>query len=107
MTIPLDAATAGKVLAEVSSVYLLLQGIKKAFPSLMGKWAVVLNIALSIVGAVVIIPPDHLFSVQTLTMLLLAGIQAAGSAGIHGTVQNVAPLAVQTALGQAPTVKQA
>lgn len=102
--ITLNAATAGKILGEVSAVYAVLQGLKKAFPSLAGRWMVVLNIALSLCGAAAIIPPESLFSTGTVVMILLAGIQAAGSAGIHGTVQNVAPVALQTVLGQAPAV---
>lgn len=102
--ISLTAGTAGKVLGELGSVYLLLQGIKKAFPALAGRWMVVLNVALSLCGAALIIPPDSFFSSGTLVVVLLAGIQAAGSAGIHGTVQNVAPLALQAVLGQGPKV---
>lgn len=100
--ISLNAATAGKILGEVSAVYAVLQGLKKAFPGLAGRWMVVLNVALSLCGAAAIIPPDSFFSTGTVVMILLAGIQAAGSAGIHGTVQNVAPVALQTVLGQGP-----
>jgi len=100
--ITLNAVTAGKILGEVSAVYAVLQGLKKAFPALAGRWMIVLNIALSLCGAATIIPPDSLFSTGTLVIVLLAGIQAAGSAGIHGTVQNVAPVALQAVLGQAP-----
>lgn len=103
--ISLNAATAGKILGEVSAVYAVLQGLKKAFPGLAGRWMVVLNVALSLCGAAVIIPPDSFFSTGTLVMILLAGIQAMGSAGIHGTVQNVAPVALQTVLGQGPKVE--
>jgi hypothetical protein len=102
--ISLDPATAGKILGEMTAVYGLLQGVKKAFPALTGKWAIVLNVAMSLIGAAVIIPPDSFFSIGTLMVVLLAGIQAAGSAGIHGTVQNVAPAALQTVLGQGPKV---
>ena len=105
-TITLDATTAAKVLAISALVYALLQTVKKAFPALSGWWAVGLNIALSIVGAVIVVPQDQLFSLATLTTLLTAGIAAAGAAGIHGTVQNVAPAPVQTALGQS-SIKQA
>lgn len=102
--ISLDPATAGKILGEMTAVYGLLQGVKKTFPALTGKWAIVLNVAMSLIGAAVIIPPNTFFSMGTLMVVLLAGIQAAGSAGIHGTVQNVAPVALQTVLGQGPKV---
>jgi hypothetical protein len=103
--ISLNNATAGKVLGEIGAVYLLLQGLKKAFPALSGKWMVLLNVALSLCGSALIIPPESFFSTGTLVVVLLAGIQAAGSAGIHGTVQNVAPVALQTVLGQGPKVE--
>mgnify|MGYP006951277386 CR=1 FL=1 len=102
--ISLDPATAGKILGEIGVVYGLLQIVKKNVPSLTGKWAVVLNYAMSLIGAALIIPPNSFFSVGTLQVLLLAVIQANGSAGIHGTVQNVAPVALQTVLGQGPKV---
>ena len=104
--ISLDPATAGKIVGEVTAVYGLLQALKKAFPALSGKWAIVLNVFMSLCGAAAIIPPSSLFSVGTLNVLLLALIQTLGSAGIHGTVQNVAPVALQTVLGQGPKPMQ-
>lgn len=100
--ISLDPATAGKIVGEVATVYGLLQVIKAKFPALTGKWAIILNVSMSLCGAAAIIPPDSFFSKGTLMILLLAVIQALGSAGIHGTVQNVAPVALQTVLGQGP-----
>lgn len=99
MTIPLDAATAAKVLALSGSVYGILQVIKQVFPRLGGYWAIGLNIALSVLGALLVLPPDHLFSLQSFTTLMIAGITAAGAAGIHGTVPTL-PASVQKVLGQ-------
>jgi hypothetical protein len=98
----LSPALAGEVLAISGVVYAALQALKKAFPVLSGWPAVGINVALSILGAVIVIPQDQLFSLSTLTTLLVGGIAAAGAAGVHGTVQNLAPASVQAALGQTP-----
>lgn len=102
LAIPLDATTAGKVLAISGSAYAVLQALKKVFPGISGYWAVALNVAINVIGVLIVLPPEKLFSLESLTTLLIAGITAAGSAGIHGTVQNVAPAAVQSVLGQKP-----
>ena len=84
-----DALTAGKVLGLLTAVFTILQALKKAFPSIGGWGSVVLNIALSVIGAVVILPAGQFFSVETLTIAIVAGITAAGAAGIHGTIKNL------------------
>lgn len=103
-TITLNAVAAGKVLGISASVYAILQVVKKTFPSVSGKFAVGMNVILSVSGSMALFTPDKLFSIETVTALIIAGITAAGSAGIHGTVQNVAPPAVQAILGQVPIV---
>jgi hypothetical protein len=91
--VPLNPITAAKILALAGLAYAVLQGLKKSFPAISGVASVVINVALAVVGAVVIIPPAQLFSIETLTTLLVAGIAAAGAAGIHGTIKNFTTLA--------------
>ena len=99
-TISLSGVTAGKVVGIIASVYTILQVVKKTFPAVTGRWALVINIVLSIGAVAIVLPPDKLFSMESFTALAIAGISAMGSAGIHGTVQNVAPAALQNVLGQ-------
>lgn len=101
--ISLSGITAGKVAGIIASVYAILQVVKKTFPAVTGKWALAINLGLSIGAVAIVLPPDKLFSMESLTALAIAGITAMGSAGIHGTVQNVAPAALQTVLGQGTT----
>jgi hypothetical protein len=98
--ISLSGITAGKVAGIIASVYAILQVAKKTFPALTGKWALAINLGLSVGAVAIVLPPDKLFSMESFTALAIAGITAMGSAGIHGTVQNVAPAALQTVLGQ-------
>lgn len=100
--ISLSGINAAKVAGIIASVYTVLQVVKKTFPAVSGHWALLINLGLSIGGVAVLMPPDKLFSLDSLTALAIAGISALGSAGIHGTVQNVAPVALQTVLGQGP-----
>ena len=100
--ISLSGLNAAKVAGIIASVYTILQVVKKTFPAVSGHWALLINLGLSIGGVAVLMPPDKLFSLDSLTALAIAGISALGSAGIHGTVQNVAPVALQTVLGQGP-----
>jgi hypothetical protein len=102
--ISLSGVTAGKVAGIIASVYAILQVVKKTFPAVNGYAALAINLGLSIGAVAVLMPPDKLFSLDSLTALAIAGISALGSAGIHGTVQNVAPAALQTVLGQGPKV---
>lgn len=99
--ISLNAATAGKVAGIVASVYTLLQVIKKSFPGVSGYGALAINVGLSIGGVAILLPPEKLFSLESLTSLLVAGISAAGAAGIHGTVQNLTSVNQASA---APTI---
>jgi hypothetical protein len=102
--ISLSGVTAGKVAGIIASVYTILQVIKKTFPAVNGYAALAINLGMSIGAVAVILPPEKLFSLDSLTALAIAGISALGSAGIHGTVQNVAPVALQAVLGQGPKV---
>jgi len=105
--ISLSGVTAGKVAGIIASVYTILQVVKKTFPAVTGRWALAINLGLSIGAVAIVLPPDKLFSMESFTALAIAGISALGSAGIHGTVQNVAPVALQTVLGQGPKVDAA
>jgi len=98
--ISLSGITAGKVAGIIASVYTILQVVKKTFPAVTGRWALAINLGLSIGAVAIVLPPDKLLSMESFTALAIAGISAMGSAGIHGTVQNVAPAALQNVLGQ-------
>lgn len=100
VAITLDATSAGKVLGLAGSVYAILQVVKVKFPSVTGYWAIGLNVALSVIGVLVLLPPEHLWSLNSFTTLMIAGITAASAAGIHGTVPTL-PQAVQKVTGQA------
>lgn len=73
---------AGKILIIAPVVYAILQGLKKLLPAITGYWAIGLNVAFSIVGFVIMVPVDQLFTINTLLGLIGA---IAASAGIHGT----------------------
>jgi hypothetical protein len=77
-------ATQVKLLAIGGSVYALLQVVKQVFP-VAGLGAVLVNIALSILGVVVVVRPEELFSLNTLTAVGIAAITAAGA---HGTIKS-------------------
>jgi hypothetical protein len=77
-------ATQVKLLAISGSVYALLQVVKQVFP-LAGLGAILSNVALSVLGVVVVIKPEDLFSLNTLTLVGIAAITAAGA---HGTIKS-------------------
>lgn len=79
-------ATQVKLLAIGGSVYALLQVVKQVFP-VAGLGAVLLNVVLSIFGVVVVVRPEDLFSLSTLTAVGIAAITAAGA---HGTIKSFA-----------------
>jgi hypothetical protein len=77
-------ATQVKILAIAGSVYTILQVVKQVFP-VAGLGAVVINVILSALGVAVFMKPEDLFSLQSLTALVVAGLTAAGA---HGTVKS-------------------
>lgn len=77
-------ATQVKLLAISGSVYALLQVVKQVFP-LAGLGAILSNVALSVLGVLVVIRPEDLFSLNTLTLVGIAAITAAGA---HGTIKS-------------------
>lgn len=79
-------ATQVKLLAISGSVYALLQVVKQVFP-LAGLGAILSNVALSVLGVLVVIKPEDLFSLNTLTLVGIAAITAAGA---HGTIKSFA-----------------
>lgn len=89
--IAFTAGTATKVIGVMGAVYAILQALKKTFPALAGWYAVALNALLSIVGVLVVVPPERFFSLDTLTTAIIALITAMGAAGIHGTVSTLGP----------------
>lgn len=78
-------ATQVKLLAISGSVYALLQVVKQVFP-LAGLGAILSNIGLSVFGVLVVIKPEDLFSLNTLTLVGIAAITAAGA---HGTIKSL------------------
>jgi hypothetical protein len=78
-------ATQVKLLAIGGSVYAILQVVKQVFP-LAGIGAILLNVALSVLGVVVVVRPEDLFSLPTLTSVAIAAITAAGT---HGTIKSL------------------
>lgn len=78
-------ATQVKLLAIGGSVYAILQVVKQVFP-LAGIGAILLNVALSVLGVVVVVRPEDLFSLTTLTSVAIAAITAAGA---HGTIKSL------------------
>ena len=80
---------AAKVLAISGSVYGILLAAKKipALTQYLTGWlSVAFNVALTIVGLLIAIPADQLYTVNTAMTLLTAGL---GAAGIHGTVKSM------------------
>ena len=74
--------TSLKILASAVAVYLLLQGAKRYFPGLCGRYAVIYNFLLSGVGAVLVQRPTSVAGVLAI-LAQTSGI----AAGIHGTVK--------------------
>lgn len=83
-----------KVLAVVGAVYGILQSLKKVpvlAPYLTGWIAMILNVALSVLGTLVTIPADQLYTQGTLNALVTVIITSLSAAGIHGTVKSMSP----------------
>lgn len=73
-----------RVIAVAGTVTILLQLIKRQFPTLGGWYAVAINAGLSIAGILAVTPPDQFWTVTTWGQV----IQAIGvAAGIHGTAK--------------------
>jgi hypothetical protein len=84
---PASLSLAAKVMAISVAIYPVLQLVKKFFPLLSGKYALAANIVLAVVGFVVSVKPEQLFTPET-AFALIATVGTA--AGIHGTVKNLA-----------------
>lgn len=67
-------------------VYIILQTVKKAIPSLTGVWAIIVNLVLTSITYVIGLPQEQWFTMNT---LLALAASAAGAAGIHGTVKSL------------------
>ena len=97
---------AAKTLAVIGAVYGILQGAKKipALTQYLTGWvAVAFNVALTSGGLLVAIPPDQLYTTNTL-MLLVTTILAA--AGVHGTVKSFSQPKVLASFPPDPQVKE-
>jgi uncharacterized membrane protein HdeD (DUF308 family) len=80
---------AAKVLGVAVLVYGVIQIVKQSpliGPHIGGWVAVVLNIVLNGLGALVTIPAAQLYTTNSLLLILTAAL---GSAGIHGTVSKL------------------
>jgi hypothetical protein len=71
-----------KILAIISGVYALLQGIKKALP-VSGWGSIIGNIVLAVGGVLGFVRPEKLFSVGTAILVINA---VAGAAGFHSLI---------------------
>ena len=99
----LSIPPAAKVLAVIAVVYPVIQLLKKVpalTPYLTGWVAVGLNAVLTACGLLLTIPPDQLYTTNTLITLLTAIL---GAAGVHGTV---ASFSTPTMLGTTPPATQ-
>lgn len=105
-TVTLTIPPAAKVLAIVASVYGIIQTLKKVpgvTQYLTGWVAVVVNIALSVGGLMLAIPPDQLYTSNTAVLLITTIL---GSAGVHGTVKSMSEPTVLATVPPSTTVKE-
>jgi hypothetical protein len=72
-----------ELIALAGFVYALIQLVKRQFPKVSGWWAIALNLALNLSGAVMIAQPGQ---VKTSGFWFQALLAAGSSAGLHGTV---------------------
>jgi hypothetical protein len=86
LALALSPAVSAKVLAVAAAVFSILQIVKKFVPGLGGVWAIAFNVALALIGFVITVPADQLFTLNTLVGLITA---IAAAAGIHGTVKSM------------------
>ncbi len=64
-------------------VYIILQLLKKALPSISGVWAVIVNFLITAIAYVIALPHEQWFTMNT---LLALATTVAGAAGVHGTI---------------------
>jgi hypothetical protein len=81
-----NLAVQARIIAVIGIVYAALQALKLAFPAIAGGWAILLNVIFSAAGIVVALPAEKVFSLETLTAVIVAAI---GAAGVHGTVSSM------------------
>ncbi len=85
------ASHAMKILEIAGSVFTILQVVKKVFP-FSGKAgtyiAITLNVALSALGVIVVVKPENLFSLDTLTAVISVALTAAGGHGTWRSISN-------------------
>jgi hypothetical protein len=106
ITVALTIPPAAKVLAISGSVYGILLGAKKipALTQYLTGWvAVAFNVVLSVIGMVIAIPADQLYTENTALTLITAAL---GAAGVHGTVKSMSKPTVLATTPPDTTVKQ-
>jgi hypothetical protein len=97
---------AAKVLAISGSVYGILLAAKKipALTQYLTGWlAVGFNVALSILGLLIAIPADQLYTANTALTLLTVAL---GAAGVHGTVKSMSEPQVLATIPPDPQVRE-
>jgi hypothetical protein len=102
----LSLPPAAKVLAVMGSVYGLLFGLKKIpalTPYLTGTVAIALNVVTTVLGLLLALPAEQLYTSNTLVLIVTTVL---GSAGIHGTVKAMSPPQVLATHPPDPTVKE-
>ena len=105
MTVAFTIPPAAKMLAIIGSVYELLQGAKKipALTKYLTGWvAIAGNVALTACGLLIVIPPDQLYTTNTLLLLVTTVM---GAAGIHGTVSALSSTTVLATVPPSTAVK--
>ena len=106
ITIPLAIPPAAKVLAISGSVYGILLAAKKipALTQYLTGWlAIAINVALSVLGLVIAIPADQLYTTNTALTLLTVAL---GAAGVHGTVKSMSEPQVLATIPPSTQVKE-
>lgn len=82
---------AAKVLAVMGAVYGFIALLKKSpavTPYLTGMVAVILNVVVTVLGLLIALPANQLYTMNTLLLIITTVL---GSAGIHGTVKAFSP----------------
>lgn len=83
----LVAQTPVRVIALAGTVTVLVQAVKAVWPNAIGgKWAIALNLLMSLAAIFVGMSPTHFWSETTLAQVLMV---AAAAAGVHGTAKSL------------------
>jgi hypothetical protein len=98
-----------KTLAVIAAVYGVLQGLKKIpvlTQYLTGWWAIGFNVVFSILGQLVVIPANQLYTANTLNIILTVLTTVLSAAGIHGTIKSMSAPQMLASFPPDPQVKE-